>query len=308
MHICAIIVTYNRKELLLRNVKNILAQTYPIDKIYIIDNHSADNSEEYLTAAVESDRIDYSYLDENIGGAGGFWYGLKKSHESKYDWYILMDDDGMPADDKCFENMVCYIKRQELSSDKSCLLNCLVIAENDDNKLAFELDGIDATQEVISMARDGAIKGDINPFNGTFVSNGLVDAIGYPNKDFFIKGDESDYERRAKEAEAYVATVIDSVYKHPSVKNNVKKRIFGHTVDVFVEAPWKEYYSTRNYIYSILHSKISDKEKKRRVRRFLLKKYYCVLNAKCHKIKTLKMIRLGAKHGKKGILGSTIKP
>lgn len=308
MKICAIIVTYNRKNLLLRNVEKLLSQAYEVDKIFIIDNHGSDGSREFIMGSVKSDKIDYSYLSENIGGAGGFWYGLKKAYEEKYAWYILMDDDGMPANDYCIRNMMRYIVDNGLDSNGLYLLNCLVKAENSEELLAFELSGKNSVQEAMELAEGDVIKEMINPFNGTFVSNGLIGAIGFPNKDFFIKGDESDYERRAKDAGAFVATVTDSEYIHPRVAVMKRKKILGHTIDVFVEAPWKEYYSTRNYIYSILHSKLSKKDKKKRVRRFLFKKYYSIANIKCNKIKTLKMVRLGAKHGKTGTMGNIVKP
>ena len=46
--VCAVVVTYNRKALLLECVQAILRQSYPIEKIVIIDNASTDQTEEYL--------------------------------------------------------------------------------------------------------------------------------------------------------------------------------------------------------------------------------------------------------------------
>ena len=45
--VCAVVVTYNRKELLCRNIKSLLKQTYPVD-ILIYDNASTDGTEDEL--------------------------------------------------------------------------------------------------------------------------------------------------------------------------------------------------------------------------------------------------------------------
>ena len=63
------------------------------------------------------------------------------------------------------------------------------------------------------------IKGTCNPFNGTLVNNVLVEKIGFPNEKFFIRFDEIDYYRRSLRANAFVATVVDSIYYHPSTPN-----------------------------------------------------------------------------------------
>ena len=42
--IAAVVVTYNRKELLFQCLDALLKQTYPLDAIYIIDNASTDGT------------------------------------------------------------------------------------------------------------------------------------------------------------------------------------------------------------------------------------------------------------------------
>ena len=43
MKTAGVVVTYNRKDELIKNIKSILSQSYVVDKYYIIDNHSSDN-------------------------------------------------------------------------------------------------------------------------------------------------------------------------------------------------------------------------------------------------------------------------
>ena len=46
--VCAVVVTYNRKNLLLECLEAIRKQTRPVDAIYIIDNASTDGTPEVL--------------------------------------------------------------------------------------------------------------------------------------------------------------------------------------------------------------------------------------------------------------------
>ena len=46
--LAAVIVTFNRKELLSENIRMLLKQTRPFDKIFVVDNCSTDGTPEYL--------------------------------------------------------------------------------------------------------------------------------------------------------------------------------------------------------------------------------------------------------------------
>ena len=48
MKTAGVVVTYNRKEELVKNIRAILSQSYVVDRYYIIDNHSSDNTEQLL--------------------------------------------------------------------------------------------------------------------------------------------------------------------------------------------------------------------------------------------------------------------
>ena len=48
MSVAAVVVTYNRKEELVKNLKAVMAQTLLVDRYYIIDNHGNDGTETKL--------------------------------------------------------------------------------------------------------------------------------------------------------------------------------------------------------------------------------------------------------------------
>jgi len=92
--VAAVIVTYNRRDLLLEAVAAVVAQDRAPDTVWVIDNASSDG-----TAAAVRERypgVRLVWLDENYGGAGGFAYGMALALASGADLIWLMDDDTVP--------------------------------------------------------------------------------------------------------------------------------------------------------------------------------------------------------------------
>lgn len=78
-----VIVTYNRKKLLKENIEALLNQTFKDHDILIIDNNSNDGTKE-MVAEIQDKRIKYYNTGKNLGGAGGFAFGLRKAIELGY--------------------------------------------------------------------------------------------------------------------------------------------------------------------------------------------------------------------------------
>jgi GT2 family glycosyltransferase len=90
--VCAVIVTYNRQDLLARCLDHVQGQSRTPDRILVIDNASTDGTAEMLA---RREGITVQRLEENLGGAGGFSRGLEIAYEAGYDWMWLLDDDTM---------------------------------------------------------------------------------------------------------------------------------------------------------------------------------------------------------------------
>jgi rhamnopyranosyl-N-acetylglucosaminyl-diphospho-decaprenol beta-1,3/1,4-galactofuranosyltransferase len=93
--VTAVVVTYNRRELLLESLAAVQAQSRAPDHIIVVDNASADG-----TAAAVRDAfpgVQLAGLDRNTGGAGGFAYGLALAIAGGGDLIWLMDDDTVPG-------------------------------------------------------------------------------------------------------------------------------------------------------------------------------------------------------------------
>lgn len=248
MTFAGVIVTYNRKKDLEKNLIAEKMQTKKFDRVYIIDNCSTDNTYEYLDdGGYLSEDVIYVRLKKNTGGAGGFYAGVNKAYKDGYDLICLMDDDGRPIDEVSFERLYCAAVRIH-STNKKLMLNSLVLRDAEAGELCFGLNGCNYSKEIERHAVDAIYEGFINPFNGTVISRELVEAIGYPNKDFFVYGDEVDYQNRAIKDGAFIGSVTNSRYYHPSA-GKVSFRWRGGKAFFIIHPPWKEYYAVRNSVF-----------------------------------------------------------
>ena len=299
----AVVVTYNRKDLLEKNIRMLLKQTYRFDKIIVVDNHSSDGTFEFLRQEGWTSGI-FQYVDtqKNIGGAGGFCVGIKTAYEEGADWILLMDDDGCADDENTFQILMRYAEEMRLKNfgDRKLFINCLV-QQND--LLSFKLGQMYTVEEAEKAQVDGVICNEANPFNGTLISRELVSAIGFPNKDFFIKGDEVDYKQRAFEAGTFICTVVAARYNHPRPETR-EKTVLGVKVPFIVEAPWKEYYTARNFTY--MYKK--KKQYKAILFELIFVKTLAIFSSKRNIFKTMIMLCKGVKDGWFGRMGATVRP
>lgn len=302
--LAAVVVTYNRKDELCKNLTMLNRQTKKIDRVYIVDNCSTDGTRECLEEKRFLNQSNMIYLktEANIGGAGGFYTGLHQAYADGADWVIMMDDDGRPCDEYTIQELFDYGEKlkKEKTADGKLFINSLVICGD---RLTSKIGDMYTVSEAEAAAKDGVLVGAAHPFNGTMVSRALIEEIGYPNKEYFIKGDEVDYKQRSFDAGAFVVTVLASKYYHPYVPTE-EKVLFGYKVPVCVEAPWKEYYTARNLTYTYK----KKKHYKMIAFELIFVKLYAVFTMKCQKGKTIKYMFKGLRDGWNGRLGPTVKP
>ncbi len=93
-HTVAVVVTYNRRELLLESLTALLGQSRPPDAVVVVDNASTDGSGDAVREAFPAVRL--LALTVNTGGAGGFAAGIRAAQELDADAIWLMDDDTVP--------------------------------------------------------------------------------------------------------------------------------------------------------------------------------------------------------------------
>jgi len=94
--VVAVVVAYNRRELLIEVLNALSEQTLAPTRVIVIDNASDDGSGD--AAAAHPSGVDVVRLTSNTGGAGGFAVGGAHALQTgDADWVWFMDDDTVPT-------------------------------------------------------------------------------------------------------------------------------------------------------------------------------------------------------------------
>jgi GT2 family glycosyltransferase len=93
--VVAVVVTWNRRELLQESLAALRAQTHPPAAIVVVDNASTDGTDALL--AREHADLELVHLTRNTGGAGGFAAGVERALTLDPDLVWLLDDDTVPT-------------------------------------------------------------------------------------------------------------------------------------------------------------------------------------------------------------------
>ena len=221
--VAAVVVTYNRKELLIENIECLLAQKPIVPSIIIIDNHSTDGTKEVLQKYIEEDKIVYCDTGSNLGGAGGFSFGFRYAVENGYDYVWVMDDDCMPKEtalaafyeaDKKLNGNYGFLSSKVLWKDGTlCTMNI------QRETITKKLKGFDKKTTPVVMAS----------FVSLFVPARIVREMGLPIKEFFIWTDDWEFTRRISKKYKCFA-VSNSVVVHKS-KSNIGANIVTESVE-----------------------------------------------------------------------------
>lgn len=225
--VAAVVVTYNRLEDLKKCLDSLHQQTRPLDAIFVINNGSTDGTQEWL--ATQPGLL--VTTQENLGGAGGFATGIETGHQAGYTWLWCMDDDCLAAPDALAQLLAA-------PNLGPCIKNSMSVSMQDHEELAFYVDRPNrAYRKVKDMTDTALIYGVASFFNGTLIHTDVVKAIGIPDKNLFIWGDEVEYMTRTQKMGFPVVTVPSSVFYHPpSFDRN----------GIPWPAAWKQYYAVRN--------------------------------------------------------------
>jgi GT2 family glycosyltransferase len=251
--VCAIVVTYNRAELLRSCIESLLLQR-PLDGIIVVDNCSGDGTHVYLSALV-NEHFHVYRMNENTGGAGGFHYGLRKSVELGYEYSWIMDDDAIPRDGA----LDALLKAAEVLDWDFGFLSSKVVSEHGD---VINIPIVDMSRNDAGCPRwadqleHGMVRIRRSTFVSVFVPNAMLRLYGLPIKEMFIWGDDSEFTLRLSDKHAcYV--VGQSVVLHKR-KSNKSLSVYSEENRTRIQL---YYYFYRNAVYAIRKDEKSFHEK-----------------------------------------------
>lgn len=244
--ICAIIVTYNRKALLQECLQALLAQTYTVSQILVVDNASTDGTDKLFSGAgdTKGTSVRYLRLDSNRGGAGGFHHGMKIALEGEYDWLWLMDDDTIPqpaALRQLIETREIFPegKRPDLLASK---------VEWEDGQLhAMNFPSLRrATRDperTVLAAQYGTLWLRAVSFVSVLIHRSAVQQYGLPTADYFIWNDDIEYTARILR-HRFGVYVPASIVLHRTAQSH----------SAMDAPPQRAFYQVRNVLWMILRS------------------------------------------------------
>ena len=192
MSIAAVVVTYNRKELLMTCINSILNQTSAEPDVLVIDNASTDGTDAAIAEIYKDNpRVIYKNTGANIGGAGGFSYGINAAVNMGYDYLWLMDDDTFPSETALSE----LLKAAELYNNNFGFLASFV-KWTDGSPCEMNVPTVspDWRNDISKQFEHHLIALESASFVSLFIRSEVVKEVGLPIKEFFIWADDMDGE------------------------------------------------------------------------------------------------------------------
>ncbi|MCM0591954.1 MAG: glycosyltransferase family 2 protein [Gloeotrichia echinulata IR180] len=242
--VAAIIVTWNKLHYicsLLEDISNLELQDINLD-IYVVDNASNDGTQTYLEEYYYG-QIHVLQTGRNLGGSGGFSYGLELVSKLEYDYLWLLDNDVRLAP----LALITLINTLE-NHDEVGLVGSQIRKLQEPNKIQ-EL-GSYINYQKAHLKTNGAnlfnisaaeilnskpyINVDICAAASLLVRRTIVETIGV-FENYFLHFDDVEWCLRAKQAGWIVAVNPDSIIWHYSPD--------------FKCRPWINYYDERNLCY-----------------------------------------------------------
>ena len=244
LNFAAFIMTYQRNSTLEETINIILEQTFPPQKILIVDNDPSGGAKS-VAEKLNHLPVDYHAVGYNSGPAGAAKIGLKILSEEGYEWIAWIDDDDPPEFNDCYEIL---IRLGEAHENCGCVG---AVGQYFNKKKAVSQRVSD-----IELQKNGFLCVDnIAGGMSKIVRSGAVTRSNkYFDDKLFYGFEELDFDLSIKKMGWLLMVDRSLSLRHRihydrmgiKIKRGTKKRI---------EKLWREYYSTRNILYILEKNK-----------------------------------------------------
>jgi GT2 family glycosyltransferase len=241
--VCAVVVTYNRKELLRECLEAVTSQSRAPDTVLVVDNASTDGTPDMVRS--EFPAAELLELPTNEGSSGGFHEGMKAAAGRGFDWLWVMDDDTIPNPDA-----LEILLDARAGLDGAMLLASKVLwTDGTMHPMNWPGPAMEDFPGFVDWLERGIMPIRANTFPSLLVKREAVEKYGPPRKGFFIWADDIDFTQRILRHETgYMIPRSVAVHKTKTAHK-----------------PWegKErfYYAVRNGLYILRGDTLSPKEK-----------------------------------------------
>ena len=231
----AFIMTYKRVSILETTIIKLLSQTYPPQKIVVVDN-DPEQSASIVISKFPNHLISYHAVGYNSGPAGAANAGLGVLIKEGYEWIGWMDDDDPPVFENTFEILL-----QTAVANENC--GCVgTVGQYFNKKNGLMVRVADSKLEGSgSLVVDNIAGGMCKIVNASVCTKANV----FPDTSLFYGFEELDFDIRLQRA-GYVLLTDKELYKQHRVYYNRVGLQYVRGLKKDMNRLWRDYYSTRN--------------------------------------------------------------
>lgn len=222
--VCAIMVTFNRLEILQRALQHILRQTVQPSLIVIVDNNSDDGTGDYLASIQNGSHIHCIRLNDNAGPAGGIATGMAYGLACQcFDYFWVLDDDTFYRPD-ALEDLLKHITNSNF------------------DMLGLQGANIRFGRKVPLPLKDRVEPAAYAMIDGAIIKTSVVEKVGIVDDRFFMMCEDHEYSLR----------LHSNGYNVGVLHNGADDRLLlGGQAGFTRSSLWRGYYSARNHLLII---------------------------------------------------------
>jgi hypothetical protein len=242
MKVAAVVVTYNRIDLLKECIDSLRNQQYKLDTIYIVNNGSNDGTSEWLV--LQNDLVILN--EQNLGSSNGFFVGIKKAFDDGNDWIWCLDDDTIAKNDA----LIMMMESRNINNPDTGFLCSVVNWVNGElHRMNVVMPLTDKYDIYKNIMDDYSVEVNGASFVSLLLSKNAIRECGLPIKEFFIWGDDAEYTNRiSKKFKCYLK--INSVVLHKTAKNETADYSLMNNTNFY-----KYKYLIRNHIWFLRNTR-----------------------------------------------------
>lgn len=242
MNIGIVVVTYNRKEKLIKSLHSFDEQSFKPVYIAVINNASNDGTADILEKWKNIDNGVKKYVINNSvneGSSGGFNAALSFANSLNAEWIMILDDDAY-LNNNSLEVINNYLANNS-TLDISAICCCVKNANGEiqlehRRRIIIDKYYLDDVPVKIEEYYLPMFECDSLSFVGSTIKRSIISKAGLPNKGFFIWFDDTEYSIRLKKY-GRIICLPDAIINHDDDKSNK-------------DINWKTYYGLRNSLYT----------------------------------------------------------
>jgi rhamnosyltransferase len=303
--IASVTLAYNSAQILPKQLDALSRQSLGLNEIIVVNNGSTDATLGVLSGSYP--HVSVLDLPANVGAGGGYAAGLAYAAiEKKHDWVWLLDHDSVPSDD----GLESLLRGLDLAGGTGESIGILApVPVHPETHLSYpgwlwRNGWVRPSAEALCQPTclvDAVIS------SGSLIRREAVEKAGLPRTDFFIDFVDFEYCFRLRRLGYEVAMVRDSQMTHAIGVPRTVFKILGYSKAWASNAPWREYYGSRNETITIWNY-FPDWRSKFSVLRRLFRHAAGVVAFGEHKRACLKMMLFGFLDGRAGRTGIRFLP